>query len=94
MAEILKPIVPIDLDKLVIVERSVLIAWQRQISEASNLANQFADRWSNAFNMLVQAIEDEGVSPSFHLATMQRHRQEWPVLWSAIDKLMEVANND
>lgn len=39
---------------------------------------------------LVKALRDEGRSPAYHQATMQRHRREWPVLWKAIDRINEL----
>lgn len=38
---------------------------------------------------LREAIENEGVEPNRHRYTIKRHRAEWPVLWRAIDALLE-----
>lgn len=36
---------------------------------------------------LDDAITHEGPNPKHHHAVMRKHRQEWPVLWKAIDLL-------
>ena len=42
---------------------------------------------AEAVSALVAAIRDEGVSPKFHRMMIVRHRQQWPVLWQAIDRI-------
>jgi len=42
---------------------------------------------AEAVSALVAAIRDEGISPKFHHMMMIRHRQQWPVLWQAIDRI-------
>ena len=37
---------------------------------------------------LRKAIMDEGSHPLHHRQVMARHRQEWPVLWKAVDELV------
>jgi hypothetical protein len=44
-----------------------------------------------ALEELRAAIENEGPHPLWHQQTMQRHRQEWPILWRAIDRLRDVS---
>lgn len=41
----------------------------------------------DAIDAILRAIEDEGPSPAHHRAIMRRHREEWPALWRALDKL-------
>jgi PAS domain-containing protein len=36
------------------------------------------------------AVEDEGVQPRHHRRVMARHEQEWPTLWKAIRRALEV----
>ena len=36
-----------------------------------------------------KAILNEGRNPEYHQQLMRRHKEEWPVLWSAIDKLIK-----
>lgn len=39
---------------------------------------------------LRQAVEDEGPNPRYHREVMERHREEWPALWAAIDEILEM----
>lgn len=41
-----------------------------------------------AVRRLRSAIEDEGVCPRYHRAQMSRLQHEWPVLWTAIEKVL------
>lgn len=47
-----------------------------------------------AIRQLKQAIFVEGVVPYYHREIMKKHRKEWPTLWAAIDKLIEVENDE
>lgn len=38
---------------------------------------------------LEEAIYDEGPQPKYHRQVMKKHRKEWPVLWAAIDEVLE-----
>lgn len=42
---------------------------------------------------VAQAIMDEGIMPGYHREIMARHRQEWPTLWQALDKLVRRAHD-
>ena len=53
-----------------------------------------AGRVWNAALEIERAILDQGINPPHHIVTMRKHRDEWPVLWEAIDKLMEELRND
>lgn len=44
---------------------------------------------ANSAKQLYNAILTPGRSPAFHQDMMRRHRQEWPTLWRAIDKIVE-----
>lgn len=39
---------------------------------------------------LRKAIKKQGRNPKYHRETMARHRKEWPVLWKAIDRILEI----
>jgi hypothetical protein len=41
-----------------------------------------------AASRVERAIRDEGRSPGYHLAVMEKHRGEWPTLWHALDELL------
>jgi len=49
------------------------------------------DPLQEAVNGLREALENAGANPVHHRLTMQRHRQEWPTLWAAIDKVLGAA---
>jgi len=36
------------------------------------------------------AITLEGPAPGLHRKIMRKHRSEWPTLWAAIDRLLEI----
>jgi hypothetical protein len=38
---------------------------------------------------LRHAVTDPGVNPAYHRRVMAAHRREWPLLWAAIDRLLE-----
>lgn len=38
--------------------------------------------------LLREAVENEGPVPAHHRRVMARHRNEWPTLWDAIDRLI------
>lgn len=42
-----------------------------------------------AMAALVTAIQDKGAVPQYHAHVMKKHREEWPALWAAIDKIVE-----
>ena len=46
------------------------------------------ERFHALINNLANAIEIQGPSPAYHLSMMERHRNEWPTLWRAIDALL------
>jgi hypothetical protein len=35
------------------------------------------------------AIQNAGPNPQYHVVILERHRRQWPTLWSALDKLLE-----
>jgi hypothetical protein len=39
---------------------------------------------------LLDAVNNQGISPAFHRYIMSKHRKEWPTLWAAIDQLNAV----
>lgn len=43
-----------------------------------------------AATKVARAIRNEGPQPEWHRGVMERHRQEWPTLWKALDDLLEV----
>lgn len=49
-----------------------------------------ADRHRIGVEKIRRAIHDPGRSPATHLATMSRHRSEWPTLHKAIDEMLGV----
>jgi ATP-dependent Clp protease ATP-binding subunit ClpC len=44
---------------------------------------------ADAVERIYQALTDAGSHPEYHQTTMSRHRREWPILWAAIDTLLE-----
>lgn len=38
-----------------------------------------------ALEEIDRAVVDRGTHPEYHQRTMAQHRQEWPILWRAID---------
>jgi len=44
---------------------------------------------ASPINKIIRAVTNPGPVPAFHAKTMQRHRTEWPALWSAIDELIQ-----
>ena len=44
-----------------------------------------------ALTALRNAVQDEGRVPEYHRLIMARHREEWPALWVAIDRLLSLA---
>lgn len=47
-----------------------------------------------AAEQVARAIMDEGIMPGYHHEVMARHRQEWPTLWRALDKLVRRAYDE
>jgi hypothetical protein len=45
---------------------------------------------SLTFSRLRSVLADKGPNPEYHHLIEQRHRQEWPLLWAAIDELCEM----
>ena len=39
-------------------------------------------------NEILKALRDPGRDPEHHIKVMNRHRDEWPTLWKALDRLM------
>ena len=56
-------------------------------SVPSGSQEPFSSELAEAVSSLVAAIRDEGISPKFHRMMIVRHRQQWPVLWKAIDRI-------
>lgn len=42
-----------------------------------------------AIEALVTAIQNKGPVPQYHNHVMRKHREEWPKLWEALDKVVE-----
>lgn len=42
-----------------------------------------------AITALISAIGNQGPVPQYHIHVMKKHREEWPQLWEAIDKVVE-----
>lgn len=58
----------------------------KTMTEAADYIEQLeADR-----RQLSDAIYNEGSHPEYHRKIMDKHSREWPVLWKAISKLLEV----
>ena len=49
---------------------------------------------NGAVNKLVRAIEEPGPHPKIHASIMRQHRKEWPILWDAIDAILEAKQED
>lgn len=47
----------------------------------------------NAVSDIVKAINDKGKVPQYHAHVLRKHREEWPTLWQALDKLVEAYGN-
>ena len=43
-----------------------------------------------AIEDLLEAIDNKGPAPRYHDLIMNKHREEWPLLWERIDALREV----
>lgn len=43
-----------------------------------------------AVKAVQEAIRDEGPGADYHREMMRKHRQEWPTLWRALDRLIRV----
>lgn len=47
-----------------------------------------------ATDQLIEALNNEGPVPSHHRWMLNKHRQEWPRLWRAIDLIVEAKNEN
>lgn len=73
-------------------------AWKQARQEADAAAEAAADREQESWNFRMvmaasavsQAVRVEGPNPRYHREVMARHRREWPELWKALDRLLEV----
>jgi len=44
----------------------------------------------HAMDKLMDAINNEGISPETHRRTLRHHRLEWPTLWKAIQEISDL----
>lgn len=44
-------------------------------------------RLTKAVDGVLDALDNEGRSPTYHRRALARLRREWPVLWSALEEL-------
>ena len=59
------------------------------IADKNFTANEEIEHLRNAIIRIEKAITDEGKVPSYHRATMKRHRKEWKTLHTAIDEAIK-----
>ena len=45
------------------------------------------DKWRDLCLGLVEIVKNEGLSPRYGKDLLEKHRKEWPLLWSQIDKM-------
>lgn len=50
-------------------------------------------RHDEAVAAIIKAIKDQGPLPLLHRRIMRLHRQEWPTLWQALDKLLDAESS-
>lgn len=50
------------------------------------------DTYKSILLELEKAIKDAGVVPKYHHHVMKKHRDEWPTLWKALDRMLSVLN--
>ena len=48
-----------------------------------------ADKTDAAIRALHETIMNPGRSVDYHFEVLHRHRREWPMLWEAIDLLLD-----
>lgn len=46
----------------------------------------------DALNDVRRAVRDQGPVPAHHRAVLRRHREEWPALWRALDRLILIGD--
>lgn len=66
-------------------ESSTYIAWLASLRDEVLVAIAPQDA---AVHAVWHAIRHPGPDPQRHRTVMARHRQEWPVLWRALDRLL------
>lgn len=56
------------------------------------LDDQFEEFYemADAVKQVRTAVEDEGNHPYHHRKVLREHRRQWPSLWEALDRLLEV----
>lgn len=68
--------------------------WMKAAEKFSNDA-AFAkienERYRSIFKDIEKAVNDAGLVPKYHHHVMKKHRDEWPTLWKAIDRLLNNA---
>jgi hypothetical protein len=48
------------------------------------------NKYHMLLNLIYNAVTNEGINPSYHRRVMAKHRRQWPTLWNAIDKAVQV----
>ena len=48
----------------------------------------------NSSYEVVRAIEDSGSHPEYHNNVLKKHKRQWPLLWSKIEKMSKEVNRE
>lgn len=62
-----------------------------KFSSDAALAKIQNEKYRSIFNDIEKTIKDAGVVPKYHHHVMKKHRDEWPTLWKALDRLLDNA---
>lgn len=60
-----------------------------KLQQNDNEAKVGVDRVQERINHLRQVIQDSGVNPNYHSSQILRLKTEWPILWDAIQALLD-----
>jgi hypothetical protein len=69
--------------------------WMKAAEKFSNdavHAKMENDRYRSIFEDIEKAVKDAGIVPKYHHHVMKKHRDEWPTLWKAIDRMLSALN--
>lgn len=57
--------------------------------EAMDRFEEFGEM-ADAVKQVREAVQDEGNHPYHHRKVLREHRRQWPALWEALDRLLEM----